>query len=264
MTIQTFLPSEALKPYIKHYWILYSPTRLVDEVLFPSGYMELAINISEKQVNIQIGDESVSMPMIEILGHLNKPTRETVEAGTTILITRFYPHASALFLHHSASSFTNHSADLGDVLNQNLSGFYNQLMEQPTTDKKIKVLEVFLLQQLARSQRKQTAAQQAERVCSLIDGRSDSFNIRHIAKLTQRSERYLQKLFIDHVGLSPHALFAVQRFARSVQLIRTTTASLTDIGYECGYYDQTHFIKQFKTFTGVAPSTVRKETKKTW
>ncbi|NML24009.1 helix-turn-helix transcriptional regulator [Pseudoflavitalea sp. G-6-1-2] len=236
----------------------------MNEVLFPSGYLELSINISDKKVKIQIGEQSENMPVIEVLGHLLKPTRETVEAGTTILITRFYPHASSLFLHNSATEFTNHSTDLGDVLNQNLSGFYNQLMEQPTIGKKIKVLEAFLLKQLARSQKRLKAIEQVERVCNYISARQDSFDIKRIAKFAQRSERHLQKLFLDHVGLTPHALFAVQRFARSVHLIRTSAASLTDIGYECGYYDQTHFIKQFKSFTGVTPLYVKKETKKSW
>lgn len=264
MTIQTFLPSDALKPYIKHYWVLYSPTKLVNEVLFPSGYMELAINISEKAVNIQIGEQTGKMPTLEILGHLKKPTWETIEAGTAILITRFYPHAGSLFLPCSASDFTNRSVDLSDVLNQNLSGFYNQLMEQPSTEKKIKVLELFLMQQLAKSRKNMKILDQVEQVCSFIDAKSDSFDIRKIATLAQRSERHLQNLFIEHVGLTPHALFSVQRFARSVHLIRNTSTALTDIGYECGYYDQTHFIKEFKSFTGVTPSSIKKDTTKNW
>jgi AraC-like DNA-binding protein len=71
------------------------------------------------------------------------------------------------------------------------------------------------------------------------------------------SERYLQKLFIDMVGISPSAYFSVYRFNKSLARILSTDHSLTAIGYDCGYYDQAHFIKEFKKFTGITPFEAR-------
>ena len=50
------------------------------------------------------------------------------------------------------------------------------------------------------------------------------------------------------------SFFSVQRFNKSLQLVRSADLSLTNIAYECGYYDQAHFIKEFKSYTGISPS----------
>ncbi|WP_234047748.1 helix-turn-helix domain-containing protein [Chryseobacterium paridis] len=71
------------------------------------------------------------------------------------------------------------------------------------------------------------------------------------------SERYIQKLYQANIGLSPAAFSAVTRFNRCLHLVLNTQASLTSIAYECGYYDQAHCIKEFKRFTGIAPSESR-------
>ncbi len=71
------------------------------------------------------------------------------------------------------------------------------------------------------------------------------------------SERYIQKLFLDNVGITPKSFSNIHRFNKSLQLIQTADLPLTSIAYDCGYYDQAHFIKEFKKFTGLTPSEVR-------
>lgn len=264
MSPQTFFPSYILKPYIKCYWVLYAPKNLTKQVLFPSGYMEFAINISEGGAIIHLTDRSSKMPKVEILGHLTNPTTETISAGTTILITRFYPHAASLFLPNPAEDFTNNSVDLNDVLNENISSFYHQLMEQPSLKQKIEVLEAFLIQRLMKAEKSMETARLVDQLCRYIQSDGQSFNLKKLASHYQISERYIQKIFLDYVGITPHSLFSVQRFAKSLHLVRTTHSSLTNIGYECGYYDQAHFIREFRSYTGVTPLQVVKDSPKEW
>lgn len=68
------------------------------------------------------------------------------------------------------------------------------------------------------------------------------------------SPRYLQKLFVQYTGMPPKLYAKVQRFQQSLKLIQRKEASLTSITYECGYFDQSHFIREFKSFAGVTPS----------
>lgn len=264
MAPQTFYPSDILKPYIKHYWVLYASKSLSNVVLFPSGFMEFAINISEGNATIYLGNRISKMPKLEILGHITNPTTETISAGTTVLITRFYPHAASIFLPNPAEDFTNNSTDLNNVLNDNLSGFYHQLMEQPSLHQKIKVLEAFLIQRLMNTNKKLETAKLVEQLCKTIQAEGSSFNLKKLASRYQISERYIQKIFLDYVGITPQRLFSVQRFTRSLQLVRTASTSLTDIGYECGYYDQAHFIREFKSYAGLTPLQVMKDCQKEW
>jgi len=59
------------------------------------------------------------------------------------------------------------------------------------------------------------------------------------------------------VGITPQKYFAVRRFNKSLELVRSSEESLTSIAFECGYYDQAHFIKEFKSYTGLTPGEVK-------
>ena len=85
--------------------------------------------------------------------------------------------------------------------------------------------------------------------------RDDFFDkIENVAARYGITSRYLQKIFLQHTGLTPKLYSKIARFQNSLQLIAKKNTSLTDIAYECGYFDQSHFIREFKSFTGFAPS----------
>lgn len=66
------------------------------------------------------------------------------------------------------------------------------------------------------------------------------------------SERQLERRFRDRVGLSPKRLASLRRFQLAASLA-ATSRSLTDAAVAAGYYDQSHFNRDFRRFTGVAP-----------
>lgn len=196
----------------------------------------------------------MTVPRLEVLGHWTIPTRATIKKGNTCLITRFHPYAGFLFFPNQVSDFTNESIDLGDILNKDSIEFYHRLMEQPLLEGKIKVLEAFLIDRLVRGRKDQDKIGLVEGLCDFICCNSESFDIERLAAEFGFSERYIQKLFLHYVGISPKSFFSVQRFNKSLELVRSANMSLTNIAYECGYYDQAHFIKEFKSYTGMTPS----------
>jgi len=69
------------------------------------------------------------------------------------------------------------------------------------------------------------------------------------------SNRGLQKLFKKHIGMSPAYYRKIIRFNKATQLLSSdSNSSLTEISYACGYFDQAHFIKDFREFGGISPS----------
>lgn len=68
------------------------------------------------------------------------------------------------------------------------------------------------------------------------------------------SPRYLHRLFLASVGLSPAQFLKVVRLQRSVASLHGAPQSLTAVAYASGYFDQSHFIRDFKSFTGLTPS----------
>ena len=69
------------------------------------------------------------------------------------------------------------------------------------------------------------------------------------------SQRHLISQFREHIGLAPKAFARVMRFGRAVEhLRRGKHATLTDLALDCGYYDQSHFDRDFRVFSGVTPT----------
>ena len=75
-----------------------------------------------------------------------------------------------------------------------------------------------------------------------------------ILKDDKSKRRQLERNFKKQIGLTPKQLSKVIRLQATLQmLLNQTTRTLTDIAYESEYYDQSHFIKDFKEFTGLTP-----------
>jgi AraC-like DNA-binding protein len=79
-------------------------------------------------------------------------------------------------------------------------------------------------------------------------------NINSVAARYGMSSRYLQTIFLNYSGLTPNLFSKINRFQKSLQLVAKKDLSLTTVAYKCGYYDQSHFIKDFKYFTGFTES----------
>lgn len=262
MEFPIILPSEVLRPYIKYYWVCTTDEDVFKESMYPSGHLEFCIDISNGETTRHFGNQSERMPKLEMLGHITLPTFATVARGTTVLVTRFYPHASSLFVPNSAFDFNNKSVDLYDILSHKSSDFYDRLMEQPTLEMKVRILEAFLIRQLMENEKKRGKLKLIDNICRYISS-SESFNSARLSAEFGFSERYIQKAFLEYVGLTPQNYFAVQRFNKGLALIQSTSKPLTSIALECGYYDQAHFIKEFKSYTALTPSQVRSPEKTT-
>lgn len=250
------LPSAILAPYIKNYTVVTIEEDLDNEVFYPSGYIDLVINLSGAAATI-INGRKKDTPSIELLGHLTLPTRVTVTKGTTVLIARIYPHAGALFFSNPLTEFTNYATDLYDVRSREHRELYSRIMEAGTIYDKIRVLEQFLLEQLKQREKQLKKVTVVQQLSQFFLSGDDKLDLPAVARKSGISERYIQKLCLQHVGLSPAALVAVVRFNRSLRLVLDTPASLTAVAYDAGYYDQAHFIKEFRKFTGITPSEAR-------
>jgi transcriptional regulator GlxA family with amidase domain len=70
----------------------------------------------------------------------------------------------------------------------------------------------------------------------------------------QVNRRQLERKFSSAIGLSPKQLSKVIRLQTTLKaLYQEKSSTLTSVAYENGYYDQAHFIKDFREFTGVSP-----------
>jgi transcriptional regulator GlxA family with amidase domain len=78
--------------------------------------------------------------------------------------------------------------------------------------------------------------------------------VAEITAIAGVGERHLERLFKQYIGLSPKFFTRIIRFSTIFQLIEQQDPSWAGLAYETGYFDQSHFIRNFKAFTGEDPS----------
>ncbi|MBK8494627.1 MAG: helix-turn-helix transcriptional regulator [Chitinophagaceae bacterium] len=82
----------------------------------------------------------------------------------------------------------------------------------------------------------------------------NGLSIEEISNKVGYSQKHLIRLFKDHVGLTPKGFLKIIRFQKAIEEITNTQkVNWTGIAYESGYYDQAHFINDFRTFSGFTP-----------
>jgi len=75
-----------------------------------------------------------------------------------------------------------------------------------------------------------------------------------LAQKVGYSQKHMIRLFRDHVGVSPKAFFRIMRFQQVIAGLEVNrTPDWSAVSHECGYYDQAHFISDFKHFSGFTP-----------
>ena len=255
MTYKEFIPGEPLKQYVKCYYIYESDTKAVfEDKAFATGCIEFMFNLGAGRWQTDTGNGFQTTPLIELWGQIIQPLTFKSLGPNTMLGIRFYPHTASIFLNTDVSQFNNQVTNLTDVAGNSIYTLHAKLIDATLMNQRIELIEQFLLSRLSLFEKKLDKTVLINGVIKELK-RDDFFdNIENVATRYGITARYLQKLFLQHTGLTPKLYSKINRFQNSLQLISKKNGSLTDIAYECGYFDQSHFIREFKSFTGSVPS----------
>lgn len=80
----------------------------------------------------------------------------------------------------------------------------------------------------------------------------EDIRLEDLSNIINISKFYLIKKFNDYYGLSPHQYITNLRINHAKRLLQTNK-DFVSVAIESGFYDQSHFIKNFKEYTGVTP-----------
>lgn len=93
-----------------------------------------------------------------------------------------------------------------------------------------------------------------EEQCSLLLCMlNGNVSINDMGEYTGYTKRYIQKRFIQHYGISPKLYGMLKRYQKTLSMLMEKRLTSSYIAMENGYYDQAHFIKDFKRFTDISP-----------
>jgi AraC-like DNA-binding protein len=172
--------------------------------------------------------------------------RYSYAGGTGSVLVRFTPVGAAC-LGVPAAELAGRSVPLDAVLpSARVTEVTELLGEARDTPTRITVIEHFLAE-LARA-----GDSLVQRAVALLAAPTPVPTIAAVARAVGVSERQLERRFLASVGVTPKRFAALRRFERAVAL-SPSASSLTAAAIDAGYYDQSHFIRDFRRFAGATP-----------
>ena len=240
-----------LRKLIKYYWFLKTDQIVnVNNVLFPSNNIDFILNLSSPIKYISNAEE-VTFERFHFSGIRNR-YRVIQQSGIlNVMGISFYSTGAYPFLKIPLSDFSNMSISLNDVI-PNFDSSYESLVKAGSITGRIDKLEQILMQVIDYN------LLPGKELNSMIDRLyccgtkmcvGEYCDDMYICKKT------LERMFKKYVGITPKSFIKLTRFQKSLkQLIDKKYDNLTSLTYDNGYFDQMHFIKDFKTYMGVTPS----------
>jgi AraC-like DNA-binding protein len=93
----------------------------------------------------------------------------------------------------------------------------------------------------------------------IVEAQRNNINLGEIAQSLGMSLKTLERRCLEVIGITPKSYIRLVRYNHALETVRTDKSGRNwiDIATECGYYDQSHFIREFKQLTGDSPEKYR-------
>jgi AraC-like DNA-binding protein len=252
-----YIPRRPLSDFVELFWYYegyYQPHAM--ERILPTGTMELVVNLADSVTRVYDRNDPERFEMSRDGCLLAGTQTEFMVIDTacqqSVIGVHFKPGGAFPFFKMPASELQDQLVPLDAVWGSDSSDLRDRLLEAPTPDAKFWVLETILMAQARRPLARHAAVDYA-----LGELRAVHHN-RTVSELTDKiglSARRFIQLFNQEVGLTPKLFCRIQRFQRVLRTIaRTKDVDWSDIALGCGYFDQAHFIHDFKAFSGLNPT----------
>ncbi|HEY6977329.1 MAG TPA: helix-turn-helix domain-containing protein [Chitinophagaceae bacterium] len=255
-------PHFLLKNYIEKMWLFESGGKMpVDDMklVVPNGNIKLTVSYQNGVVAAMDGKTFASKEHdITLTGLVDVPVILDVDkdVATETIGIEFNPRGAYRFFHFTLNDIQNQIYSLSDVLGNGGKRLIEQINNTTPVQQKIVLLQQFLLNQLSLQDEDLIFEYCVQRIIFS----KGKITVKELEKKTGYSSRWLNMKFNDKLGVSPKNLCSIIRFRQYYQsLINGNEKSFSRNDFYEFYYDQSHFIKDFKRFTGLPPAKFEKQ-----
>jgi AraC-like DNA-binding protein len=244
--------SEELQPFVKCFWSLEAPAETIVEKqrIVPDGCMEMIFHYGDLYTQFFEDGSSITQPRCFVFGQITSPLEIAPTGISGIIAARFHPDGFAPFAKIPITEIENRAIALHELFDDAVA-LEQQVLAAKTNEERIKTIETFLLTLLRTPE---AANRIAKSSVEILLSHNGNVSVDELAEQLNINRRQLERKFSSAIGVSPKQLSKVIRLQATIKMLEQKKfSSLTSLAYENGYYDQAHFIKDFKEFTGVSP-----------
>lgn len=257
MFYQKFQASQILNPYVECFFIWENITTLEHPLIVespPSGYGSMVFNYSESYHVLNEKNEGVLAPKNFVSGQATKNYQLQIKGKIGMVGIVFRPAAINTLFGLPMYEFSNERVNLEDILGEEINQIQDRISETKTHQEKILILENYLIIKVLKSKNK---IDRTDYTANLIFEKKGIINISELMDDLYVCRRQFERQFLQKVGVSPKYFARIRRIGYLCSIMATQRWQITDwhdLIYQSGYYDQSHFIKEFTAFTGKTPS----------
>lgn len=253
--IAEYQPDEKLQPFVELFWEGQFNTAMKDilkQKVVPNGYIDLIIHLSERHCNLISGQTWSQSPDYTIIGLYTHPYEVQFRDLVKVFGIRFKPESIFNLFGIPASVFSENYEDMELVLGNRFGDFCSRLREAESVDQMLRISKKYLMTQLEKHYPELNYVNRAAEIIRRPD------NFERIDELPEKvfiSLRQLEREFKQKIGVTPKRYMRIARLNEvHRKLENEQEVEFTKVALDCGYSDQAHFIRDFKSIMGIKPT----------
>ncbi len=251
MIYERALASDSLNDLIDCYWVVENEdTEIFPQKIIPDGYPEIIFHYGDAyRINISGTWEMQSKKLLA--GQISNHFMLENTGASGMFGIKFKPYALSRLFGIDMSLFTDKVVDLDTVLADEFSELGNSLLEDHSFEEKIRMSNEFF------TDLKLPPDEQDKAVQEIVEHIIQENGLKSVSELSASldiHERKLGRIFNRYIGVSPKFYSRIVRFAYIFSVVQEKKMTWGEIAQMSGFFDQSHFIKNFREFTGEEPS----------
>ncbi len=241
-----------LKHFIKYFWVMKSDQQVsINHKLLPVNNIDFILNFSSPIKYMSAGKKEIVPEIFHLNGIRDEYHMINQTGKLNVVGISFFPDGLYPFLKTPLSEFTNKTIDLDLFFKKFTLEIEEKLNITSSIQEKIDIIENELLLLLDY---KYIPSKETCQIISTYYSNIDNMSINDFCNQYGINQRKLERTFNNYIGISPKLFYRLNRFQGILnKIIKHEYFDLTSLTYENDYYDQTHFLKDFKSFTGCSP-----------
>lgn len=241
-------PSPCLAPYVKQYWHLSTvgdSTSLARTV--PTGMMSLIFHRGNRLLSVR---DNTPHPRVFLGGQEQTFDDLQYDGQIDMIAVVFRPAGVRAFFSLPLNKVTGLRLSAEEIEDKELVQLENSVINTEEEGLSITLIEQFLMKRL--TQPSTYHLKRLDTAIHLID--AGEGEISRLADAACLSTRQFCRIFSEHIGVTPKEFARTIRFQRALHILEKNRGiSFTALAYESGYYDQSHMIREFNTYSGYTP-----------
>jgi AraC-like DNA-binding protein len=250
----SFYPGPPLNELVDHFWLIEGGQTPRLEKILPCGTSELVVNLKNNEIHIHDADQPERYQRFSgavFSGTYSRSFVCNALQHEAMMGVHFRPGGAFPFLGTEASELTNAHANLADLWGRSGLKLRERLCTAPTSQRLFQIMEDALRDRLHNHSSCERQMKIALKMFAMGGTRA---SVRDVSQELGFSQRRFIQMFNSQVGLTPKVFCRIQRFQRARVLAeKLETPHWAELAVACGYFDQSHLIKDFQEFAGSTP-----------